>query len=111
VFCDKIKKYYKNKEKFMLKEIFTAQNFVIYIVIINIIGFLAMYIDKQKAKRGSWRIPENTLFIITAIGGGIGTIAGMYLFRHKTKKWTFKIGLPVLLILDILIVLYFAFVI
>jgi uncharacterized membrane protein YsdA (DUF1294 family) len=70
-----------------------------------------MYIDKQKAKRGSWRIPENTLFIITAIGGGIGTIAGMYLFRHKTKKWTFKIGLPVLLILDILIVLYFAFVI
>lgn len=95
----------------MLKEIFTAQNFVIYIVIINIIGFLAMYIDKQKDKRGSWRIPENTLFIITAIGGGIGTIAGMYLFRHKTKKWTFKIGLPVLLILDILIVLYFAFVI
>lgn len=95
----------------MLKEIFTAQNFVIYIVIINIIGFLAMYIDKLKAKRGSWRIPENTLFIITAIGGGIGTIAGMYLFRHKTKKWTFKIGLPVLLILDILIVLYFAFVI
>ena len=95
----------------MLKEIFTAQNFVIYIVIINIIGFLAMYIDKQKAKRVSWRIPENTLFIITAIGGGIGTIAGMYLFRHKTKKWTFKIGLPVLLILDILIVLYFAFVI
>ena len=83
----------------MLKEILTAQNFVIYIVIINIIGFLAMY------------IPENTLFIITAIGGGIGTIAGMYLFRHKTKKWTFKIGLPVLLILDILIVLYFAFVI
>ena len=68
-----------------------------------------MYIDKQKAKRGSWRIPENTLFIITAIGGGIGTIAGMYLFRHKTKKWTFKIGLPVLFILDILIVLYFAF--
>ena len=88
----------------MLKEILTAQNFVIYIVIINIIGFLAMYIDKQKAKRGSWRIPENTLFIITAI-------AGMYLFRHKTKKWTFKIGLPVLLILDILIVLYFDFVI
>ena len=95
----------------MLKEILTAQNFVIYIVIINIIGFLAMYIDKQKAKSASWRIPENTLFIITAIGGGIGTIAGMYLFRHKTKKWTFKIGLPVLLILDILIVLYFAFVI
>lgn len=75
----------------MLKEILTAQNFVIYIVIINIIGFLAMYIDKQKAKRGSWRIPENTLFIITAIGGGIGTIAGMYLFRHKTKNGHLKL--------------------
>ena len=45
-----------------------------------------MYIDKQKAKRGAWRIPEKTIFIITALGGGIGTIAGMHTFRHKTQK-------------------------
>ncbi len=50
-----------------LKEIFTTQNIIIYLVVINIIGFLIMYIDKQKAKKGKWRIPEKTLFIITAI--------------------------------------------
>ena len=94
-----------------LEELIDVKYIVIYLIAINLITFFAMWLDKWKAKRGKWRIPENTLFIITAIGGGIGTIAGMYLFRHKTKKWTFKIGLPVLLILDILIVLYFAFVI
>lgn len=93
----------------MLQEIFTTQNIILYFIIINLIGFAIMYIDKQKAKRGSWRIPENTIFIITAIGGGIGTIAGMYTFRHKTKKWTFTVGLPALLVLDILAVLYFVF--
>ena len=46
-----------------------------------------MWIDKAKAKRGSWRIPENTLFTVTLLGGGFGTIAGMYTFRHKTKKF------------------------
>ena len=84
-----------------MKEIITTQNFWIYIIVINIVGFLIMYIDKQKAKRGSWRIPEKTIFITTAIGGGIGTIAGMYKFRHKTQKPVFKYGLPFLLILDI----------
>ena len=69
-----------------IQNIFTTQNIIIYFIIINIIGFLAMYIDKQKAKKGKWRIPEKTLFIITALGGGIGTITGMYTFRHKTKK-------------------------
>lgn len=69
-----------------------------------------MLIDKRKAERGAWRIPEKTIFIVTALGGGIGTIAGMYIFRHKTKKWTFTIGLPVLLILDILAIIYFWFV-
>ena len=66
-----------------MQEIFTIHNFIIYLVVINLIGFAIMYIDKRKAKRGSWRIPENTIFVITAIGGGIGTIAGMYIFRHK----------------------------
>ena len=84
-----------------MKELITSQNFIIYIVVINLIGFAVMYIDKQKAKKGKWRIPEKTIFIITAIGGGIGTIAGMYKFRHKTQKGIFKIGLPFLLILDI----------
>ena len=58
---------------------------ITYLLIINLIGFLAMGIDKFKAKRGYWRIPEGTLIMITALGGGIGTLLGMYTFRHKTK--------------------------
>ncbi len=87
--------------------IFSMRNIIIYVIIINIIGFLAMYIDKQKAKKGKWRIPEKTLFIITALGGGIGTIAGMYTFRHKTQKPAFVIGFPFITILEIIGILYF----
>ena len=90
-----------------LSNIFTLKNIIIYFVIINIIGFLAMYIDKRKAKKGSWRIPEKTLFIITALGGGIGTIAGMYTFRHKTQKIAFVIGFPIITILEIIAILYY----
>ncbi len=90
-----------------MSNIFTVQNFIIYLVIINIIGFLIMFIDKRKAQRGAWRIPENTLLVITAIGGGIGTIAGMYKFRHKTKKFKFTFGLPFLLIMDILLIIWY----
>lgn len=86
--------------------LFTWQSAVIYVIVINIIGFLAMWIDKVKAKRGSWRIPEKTLFTITLLGGGIGTIAGMYKFRHKTKKLYFTIGLPVILFSEIFIIIY-----
>ena len=91
-----------------IKDIFSTQNIVIYFVIINIIGFLIMFIDKQKAKRGAWRIPEKTIFIITALGGGIGTIAGMYAFRHKTQKLQFVIGLPFITILEIILIVYWA---
>ncbi len=83
------------------------QNILIYILIINIIGFFAMWLDKQNAKKGKWRISENNLFIITVLGGSIGTIAGMYVFRHKTKKIKFTIGMPAILILEILLVVYF----
>ncbi len=65
-----------------------------------------MLIDKQKAKRGAWRIPEKSLFIITLLGGGIGTIVGMYLFRHKTKKMYFTIGFPVILISEVALLIY-----
>ncbi|MGN1302591.1 MAG: DUF1294 domain-containing protein [Clostridia bacterium] len=93
-----------------MQEIFTVKNIIIYFVIINILGFLIMYIDKQKAKKGHWRIPEKTLFIITALGGGIGTIAGMYVFRHKTQKIAFVIGFPAITILEIIAVIYYGFI-
>lgn len=92
-----------------LKQVFSIQNIAIYLVAINIIGFLAMFIDKRKAKKGSWRISEKVLFYITFLGGGIGTILGMYMFRHKTKKLKFTIGFPVILISEIIIFGYLFF--
>lgn len=91
-------------------EIIGIKNVIIYLVAINLLGFFAMGIDKWKAKRGSWRIPENTLLMFTILGGGIGTIAGMYLFRHKTKKAKFTIGMPVIFILEIILIIYLIFV-
>ncbi len=89
--------------------IITVKNIIIYILLINLIGFFAMLIDKKKAQKGKWRIPEKTLLIITLLGGGVGTILGMYMFRHKTKKLKFTIGFPVILILEIILAVYFIF--
>lgn len=83
---------------------------VIYLMVINILGFLVMGLDKHKAKMAERRIPENTLFMFTILGGGVGTIAGMYVFHHKTKKMKFKVGMPLILILEILIFVYFKYV-
>ena len=90
-----------------MQEIFTWQNIVIYFIVINLFGFFIMWLDKRKAKKGAWRIPEKTLFIITAIGGGIGTTAGMFVFHHKTQKIQFLIGFPFITILEIVTILYF----
>lgn len=86
---------------------FTPINVILYLLIINLIGLLIMYIDKKKAKYGRWRIPEKTLLIIALLGGSIGTIAGMYLFRHKTQKLKFTLGFPTILISEIIIITYF----
>ncbi|WP_455718052.1 DUF1294 domain-containing protein [Anaerosporobacter sp.] len=76
---------------------------LIYLLIMNLIGFASMGIDKSKAKRGEWRIPEKTLFLIAILGGSIGSILGMNKFRHKTKHRTFKIGMPSILVIQLLI--------
>ena len=68
-----------------------------------------MLIDKRKAKKGAWRISEHALFCITLLGGGVGTILGMYMFRHKTKKLRFTIGFPVILISEIVLGGYLIF--
>lgn len=82
------------------------KNVIIYVVVINIIAFLAMGLDKWKAKRNAWRIPEQTLISLVLLGGGIGGIAGMYLFRHKTKRARFYIGFPALFIVEVIIFIY-----
>ena len=95
----------RNLGKMKLEEIFTIQNILIYLVAINLITFLVMWLDKRKAKKGRWRIPENTLLLFVLLGGGIGGIAGMYVFHHKTNKAKFVIGFPVILICEILIII------
>ena len=90
-----------------MNEIFSIQNIIIYLIMVNAIGFLVMGIDKRRAKMMEWRIPEKTFFLISLFGGGIGTIAGMYTFRHKTRKKYFTVGLPVMLIIEIICVIYF----
>lgn len=92
-----------------LGDIFSSKNIILYFLIINIVGFLIMFIDKRKAKKGAWRIPEKTLFLITVLGGGIGTTAGMYVFRHKTQKLQFVIGFPFITILEIILAIYLIF--
>lgn len=78
----------------------------IYLLIINLAGFLFMMIDKQKAKKDKWRIPERTLFLFAILGGSIGSILGMRIFRHKTKHWYFVVGMPLILVLQIALICY-----
>ena len=75
-----------------------------YLIAVNLIGFALMVIDKYKAKKRAFRIPEATLFIVAIIGGSIGSIIGMYAFRHKTRHWYFVYGMPAILILQILLI-------
>lgn len=75
--------------------------FQIYLLLINALAFLLMLIDKYKAQKNLWRIRESTLLLIAAIGGSIGALAGMYTFRHKTKHLKFTLGIPVILVLQI----------
>jgi uncharacterized membrane protein YsdA (DUF1294 family) len=74
----------------------------IYLEIVNLVAFALMGIDKYKAKTQRWRIPEATLLLMAFLGGGIGSLAGMYLFHHKTRKPKFSVGVPVILAMQIL---------
>ena len=71
---------------------------VIYLIGINLLTFLIFGIDKRKARKGKWRIPEDTLIWLSIVGGSVGALLGMYLFRHKTQKRKFTLGIPAILI-------------
>lgn len=96
--------------KLLLEAIFTPKNILIYLLVINLMAFCAMWWDKKRAQKGEWRISEAGLFTLVLLGGGIGGIAGMYAFRHKTKKLRFTIGFPTILITEIVLVIYFVFI-
>lgn len=79
---------------------------VIYLLIINLIGFLVMLIDKNRAIHHEWRISEKNLLLVSLIGGSIGMFTGMYVFKHKTKHLKFTLGVPVIFILQIITAVY-----
>ena len=79
------------------------QVIIAYLIIANIAGLIIMGVDKRKAINNAWRIPEKTLFLCSLIGGSVGTWAGMYLFHHKTKHWYFVVGMPAILVLQIVL--------
>ena len=78
----------------------------IYLFVVNIVGFFAMGIDKAKAKKKAWRIPEKTLLTIAILGGAIGVWFGMGTFRHKTKHLRFKYGVPLIFIIEVIVWFY-----
>ena len=83
------------------------RDLTIYLIGANILTFLVYGIDKWKARRGKWRIPENTLIWMAIAGGSVGALFGMFLFRHKTKHKKFLLGVPLVLLVQFLLVYYF----
>lgn len=75
----------------------------LYLLVVNLAGFFLMGIDKKRAKRKQWRIREKALFLPAVLGGAAGAVLGMTVFHHKTRHWYFKLGMPVLLILQLIL--------
>lgn len=74
-----------------------------YLVLINLIAFALMAADKRRARKHRWRIPEHTLFAAALLGGSAGAILGMYLCHHKTRHWYFVVGMPLILLLQLVL--------
>lgn len=81
----------------------------LYLIVINITAFAMMGIDKKRAKKHEWRIPEARLFGAALLGGGPGAVLGMYFFRHKTKHWYFVVGMPLILLCQCAGAVYYLF--
>lgn len=79
---------------------------VLYFLVVNLVAFISFGLDKQRAKRKMWRIPESTLLLFSIVGGSVGAGLGMAVFHHKTKHWKFKVGIPLIFVLQVLLLLY-----
>ena len=77
------------------------KDILLLLIVVNLVSFALYGLDKLKAKKGLWRIRESTLLLIAAFGGSLGALLGMEVFRHKTKHWSFKLLVPLFLILHI----------
>ena len=80
--------------------------FLWYLLLINAAAFVLMLVDKRKAIKNRWRIPERTLILSAALGGSIGALLGMYTFRHKTKHLSFTLGMPAILIAQVALAIW-----
>ena len=80
--------------------------FIIYYLVINLIGLIVMGVDKRKAIKGAYRIPEATLFCTALLGGALGTTLGMRIFRHKTKHWYFVVGMPLIFLVQLALMVW-----
>lgn len=89
--------------------VFLIKTVLVWLAVINLIAFALMGLDKWKARRDAWRIPEKTLFLAALLGGALGGTVGMHLFHHKTRHWYFRFGFPVLLILQLLLAGFLAY--
>lgn len=76
---------------------------ILYLILINLAAWGLMGADKYRARKHAWRMPERTLFAVALLGGSLGAILGMYLWHHKTKHWYFVIGMPLILVAQILV--------
>ena len=80
---------------------------LVYLSAVNITGFIIMGVDKSKAIKQKWRIPEKMFFIVSLAGGSAGTLVGMYTFHHKTKHWYFVVFIPLILTVQVIFALLF----
>lgn len=88
------------------RDLIGTQLLILYLAVINIIGLMIMVEDKKKAQRNARRIPEQVMFRVAAIGGSLGSMVGMNIARHKTKKWYFRLFIPLLAIIDYAWIIY-----
>ena len=82
---------------------------IIFVLVMTVITFVVFGVDKWKAKNDKWRTPESTLFLLAIFGGCIGALLGMQVWRHKTQYWSFRLGIPLILLLEIAALLWYFF--
>ena len=80
-----------------------------YLAAVNLVTFTVYGVDKAKARRGAWRVPEKTLFLLPLLGGSLGALLGMRVFHHKTKHWYFVWGIPLILLAQIALAVWVYF--
>ena len=83
--------------------------FVIFVLVMSVITFIVFGVDKWKARNDKWRTPESTLFLLAIFGGSIGALVGMQIFRHKTQHWSFRLGIPLILMLQAAVLIWYFF--